>query len=136
MVELVFPGGKYPITGGTYGSASFFVRAAYDSGEIHAQRRDFGGTSVGQGELLVFTGPDGVPLRVDDSPFHLWQGGPWWHLLVRIAGEDGISEWVSADHCSTWKRATRETLMSAYQPGQRPGRGRGDKADQEADQSE
>lgn len=110
----LFPRGKHPVIAiGNMGT----IRAAYVDGQIHGCFQHLWDFFLEMPDRFVFKGPYNAPLAVEDDSFqivHGFHGPKWWHLVVRIAGEECVSEWVSADECRTWERVSPEVLKRPY----------------------
>jgi len=109
MAELVFPDGKYPAVALAH---NHIIRAALVKRHIHLKVHQIGDPFMHRVSELVFRDASGQAVDVARQPFAVWGEGTIdaWHLLVQVAGEPGISEWVSYDHGATWERATRPVL--------------------------
>jgi hypothetical protein len=109
MVDLVFPDGKFPAVALAH---NHLIRAAYVRGYIHLKVHQIGDPFMHRVIDRVFCDASGQPVEVARHPFAIWGEGTTdgWHLMVQVAGEPGISEWVSANHGDTWERATRQVL--------------------------
>jgi hypothetical protein len=107
--DVLFPGGKYPAVALAH---NHIIRAAYVAGHIHLKVHQIGDPYMRRVSEHVFCDTSGQSVEVEEQPFAVWGEGTTdgWHLLVQVAGEPGISEWVSNNHGQTWERATRQVL--------------------------